>query len=81
MKLFSVFDKKTGIYNQPFSQPTPGAAERVIRNELGNPDSMLSKYPADFELYQVADMNEQTGEVTPAKSFMCNLEQLKGAQS
>lgn len=79
MNLYSVFDRQTLAYAQPFTQPTHGAAERVLRNEVNNDQSMLNKYSSDYELWYIGAFDERTGQLQTEteKHMLCNLSQLK----
>lgn len=81
MKLYSIFDKQTATYNAPFAQPTHGAAERAVKGEVNNQESMLGKYSSDYELWFVGWFEESTGELyvpeQEKKTMLCNLQQLK----
>lgn len=77
MNIYSVFDRAVEAYTPPFCQPSNNAAIRAIKNELANPDSQLAKHSTDFELWQLGQFNEQTGDVTPHKERVARIEDLK----
>lgn len=58
---FSVFDMKANLFGSVFASPTPGAAERALRESINNPDSPHAKFPEDYSLYQVFDFDDNQG--------------------
>lgn len=75
MLLFSIFDQKSDAFMRPFAAPTKAFAIRTFGDMVKDPESMVSRHPADFFLFQVAKMDEETGEVTPEKcSLGCAVE-------
>lgn len=64
-KLYSVRDEKACFFASPFPASTNGEAIRSFSDATQDPNTLISKYPADFTLYYVADFNEETGEVNP----------------
>jgi len=65
MKLFSVLDIKANIFQQPFPETSTVAALRGFDVAVNNSDSILSKFPDDFCLMELADFDQQTGEISP----------------
>lgn len=58
---FAIYDEKAQIFGQVFPAPTPGAAERSLKESMSNPDSPHGKYPEDFALYRVFDFDDNQG--------------------
>jgi len=65
LKIFSIRDSKGEVFNTPFFQKTHGEAERTFRELVNDPQSMLFKYPDDFDLYFVGEYDNQKGVVKP----------------
>lgn len=63
LKAFSIKDSKTGIFNTPFFNHTPGEAERNFRELANDKQSMVGKYPEDYDLYAMGEYDDQTGKV------------------
>lgn len=63
LKMFSIRDAKGEIYNPPFYQKTHGEAERNFRELVKDAQSMISKYPEDYDLYFLGTYDDQTGTV------------------
>lgn len=76
MKLFfSVLDKKSGLYDFVQSFKSEADAVRACRSLVnsGNKDSLIVQYPSDYELYQVAEFDQQTGEFVTGVRFIVSL--------
>lgn len=65
LKVYSVRDAKSEVYNQPFYKKTHGEAERDFRSLVNDDKSTLNKYPDDFDLYYVADYDDNLGTFKP----------------
>lgn len=76
MKLYSIYDRGSESYNQLFQQPTDAAAIRIIKNEMAQGDSMLAKHATDFELWRLAEFNQETGAITESKERVVRCEAL-----
>ena len=61
LNVFSIYDKKAQAYFNPFYFHYKGEALRSFETEVNNPQSPLSKYPADFALYRLGVFNSTTG--------------------
>jgi len=61
--VFSVRDLKAEMFSRPFFSKAPGEAIRSFSMECENPESMLHRYPDDYQLYRVGEFNELTGEL------------------
>lgn len=67
LMVFSLFDRKIREYGPPLVAANAPAMYRELRRNV-QPGSMLEKYPEDFDLYHLADMDSETGKVTAAES-------------
>ena len=63
-KVFSIYDKLTEVFNQPFYLLTASEAIRAFKNMAEDPASQISKNKIDFNLYQVGTYDNATGEHT-----------------
>lgn len=62
VQYYSVYDKKAQVYGQLFPSPTVGSAERMFSETVnGNSESLVSKYPDDFALYQHFEFDDSVG--------------------
>lgn len=62
IKVVAVRDRKLGAFLRPFTVPSLGVAIRGFQDELNRPDGEMHKHPDDYDLYHLADFNEDTGE-------------------
>ncbi len=64
-KVYAIYDSKAEAYMQPFFQDTHGLALRTFEIEVQKGEqSIISKYPADFTLFYIADWDEHKGVIT-----------------
>lgn len=61
LKVFSIRDQKAGVFNTPFFQKSVGEAERNFRELIKDDKSLVSKYPEDFDLYEIGDYDDEKG--------------------
>ena len=61
LKVYSVFDAKTGAYMQPFFARADGEAIRMIQNSVSDPNSLLYRHPADFTLWRLSAFDDASG--------------------
>ena len=59
--LYSIYDKKSETYMQPFVELTDGTAIRQCTDLLLNTNSPFSKYPEDFTLMRIGSWDEVGG--------------------
>lgn len=60
-KLFCVRDQKIGSFAEPFSSPTADAAMRALKQAVEAQTSDVGRYPEDFDLYEIAVFNPESG--------------------
>lgn len=65
MNLFAIYDTKAEFYGQPFMARTHGDAIRSFTQAVNAGDSQLSKTPADYTLFCLAEYDDTTGEIKP----------------
>lgn len=65
LKAFSVRDQKGEVFNTPFFKKTHGEAERDFTTLCKDQNSMVSKFPDDFDLYFLGSYDDQTGVFKP----------------
>lgn len=65
MKIFCMFDTKAGHYIQPFSETSTIAALRGFEVAVNEGKSTFARFPDDFCLMELADFDQQTGELVP----------------
>lgn len=69
MKIFTIYDEKTEVYERPFCMATSAAALRVFADMVNDKgDNLISTHPSDFYLYEIGsfDVEDGTIELLPA---------------
>lgn len=73
MNIYSIRDNQTGHFNVPFFQVNDAAAIRLVGMMHDEQQSFVSKFPQHFDLYNVGEFDQQSGEILPCKpQFMIN---------
>lgn len=78
MRLFTIYDRAIESHGNPFFQPTANAAIRMMKTETQREGSMVNQHPEDYELWQIGELNEVTGDFTPEKTRIARAQDLKG---
>lgn len=66
MVICAIRDVKSEVFAQPWFVQKPAAAVRSFIDLVnGGDDSMVSKHPEDFQLYELGIYNDSTGRITP----------------
>lgn len=61
--IYSVFDCKANAYAQPFYAPNRPVALRNFAAAQEDPNSVLSKFPGDFVLYELGTFDDTGGTI------------------
>lgn len=69
LKVFVVRDSKAEAYLNPFFTRTVGEALRMWDTTVNNGESQMGKYPEDFDLYESAEYDEDTGKFTQLEAL------------
>lgn len=64
LKAFAVFDTKLNTFNAPMFLQHVGQAERMFEEIANDPQSIVCKHPADFQLFIVGDFDDVSGVLT-----------------
>jgi len=72
MKIYSVYDRKSKSYKQPMTIPLAGEALRGFIDCCTDGKHMFSKWPHDFDLYQVGSFDDLTGKIDPCNILLAN---------
>lgn len=62
VKVFSLLDTKTGIYNLPWFMVHTGMAIRTIIDLAADPNTTIARHPADFVLVDLGTFDDATGQ-------------------
>lgn len=79
MLIVTIKDSNAGIYQPPFFQPTMQSAVRLFRMEVNraSDQNMIYLYPEEFDLVQLGEFDERTGEIKYAQQHVINGAKLK----
>lgn len=78
LKVFSVLDSKIGAFGVPFVAVSGPAAQRLLSVTVRDGESLLSRFPEDYALYEIGNFDDQTGELCPCVPVsVCSCVQLK----
>lgn len=61
VKVYCVYDSKAENYGTPFMYDNRALALRAFSEVLTQPDHPMSKYPADFTLFEVGEWDKTDG--------------------
>lgn len=65
MFVYSIRDLVADTYGQLITYPNQASALRDFTAAVRNPDTQLSKFPADFDLVQLGEYDQTSGYLTP----------------
>lgn len=68
IKVFSVFDDKVKAFRYPFFIQSAGQAVRGFIDLVNDGKSEVSKYPADFTLFEHGTFDDESGVLTVLKT-------------
>jgi len=63
--LFAVLDTKSKIFSNPFTAINSAVAIRDFRSACLDPNTDISRNPADYALYRVGSYDDLLGAVAP----------------
>lgn len=63
MKVFVVYDSAAEAYGLPFYQRSIGEAIRGFSQAAKDPQSQISRSPADFTLFEIGEYDELAGDI------------------
>lgn len=84
MRVYSIFDRKMKEYCNLFIGNTDEATKRAARDSIPQSGSTMAKYPEDFDLMCVAEMDMETGVLRPMEGgarLVENVRDILGAPS
>ncbi len=68
LKVYSIRDAKSEIFNTPFYKKTHGEAERDFKTLVNDSKSTVFNYSEDFDLYYHGTYDDNTGLFNPLKT-------------
>lgn len=82
--IVSLKDTATQAFGTPFFVHAPAQAVRSLRDAVNDKDSKsdIARHPEDFELYDIGEFDELTGQITARNSplFVCRAKDLRDAE-
>lgn len=67
--VFSLFDSKAEVYEQPFYAINAAVACRMMQEALQS-DNKYSKFPADYTLFQISEFDDTLGSLVDLTSHV-----------
>lgn len=64
--ILAVYDKKTGLYDRPFTARHVNDALRDLAILKQDDQTKFGKNPEDFELFQLGTYEDETGAIQPS---------------
>ncbi|AXH74358.1 MAG: nonstructural protein [Microviridae sp.] len=78
VQVFSILDAKTGAFGQPFFAFNAAVAQRTVAAVLMQGDSLVGKFPQDYQLFHIGRFDDASGELMAiAPVSVCNVASLK----
>lgn len=74
--IIALYDRGAEYYRPAAAIRTRGEALRGMKNEVNKEGSEINAHPTDYELWQVGEFDDQTGEITPKKELIARAEDL-----
>lgn len=60
---YCVYDRKSKIYNTPYFLINDQVAMRQFQAVVNDKESMLYKYPEDYQMYKIGEFDMLTGKL------------------
>lgn len=60
--VFAVWDVTAGFFSPPFVQQNKAMAMRSFEMAANDPATMIAKFPAQFQLFQLGTFDDSTGD-------------------
>lgn len=77
MRLYSVKDVKAASYFRPFPSVNDQVAIRDLKTLVNTNESEVAKYPEDYELWFLGELDEKNGSISSTPEFLVNCADLK----
>lgn len=70
LAIMATYDKKAKMFGGIFTVPQVGVAVRDFGEECKKPESPLNKFAGDYQLVQIAEFDNVTGETKAIKKIV-----------
>lgn len=61
LHMYAIRDIKARVYHAPFFQRSVVEAVRMFTQLINDPQTFISKYPEDYELFELGDFSDDDG--------------------
>ena len=61
LKMYAIHDNQAEIFMRPMYFNTEGLAKRAFLNALVSEESEISRFPADYALYEIGEYDDENG--------------------
>lgn len=77
-KLYAIRDRLIGWYMLPFAAQSDKQVLASLATTIntGDPNSAIAQAPHHFEIWQLAEIDEETGDCKPARNFIADASSL-----
>lgn len=75
-KFYSIRDRLVDYFQQPFVGPNDKAVMAAMSKHLSEGNDAICHTPHQFELWTLAQFDEETGDVTKEKQLICTCDSL-----
>lgn len=77
--VYSIFDDKANCFSFPHFNNTNAQAIRAFGDLVANPKTPVASHPEDYSLYQLGEMDDETGRLTslPAPALLARATEFK----
>lgn len=65
-QIYSVMDSKAGAFAPPFFLANDTVALRSMAAARNDPNSLMSQFRSDFQLFHIGSFDDELGVVTPS---------------
>lgn len=81
MRLYSIFDRKAHLYADPLGVLLFNSDDLVKRAMVPAIESkqlppLVLRYPGDFDLYCIGELDQSTGAISPLNEYVCSIADL-----
>lgn len=73
MKLYAMKDLKVGTFGGVMMGVSDGHIGRIIKENFKGSGHTVERYPQDFDLFELGEMNPESGGITVELRFVCNV--------
>lgn len=62
---YSLYDRKTLVYHNPFFALTDSAASRIVADIVADPNTSVGRHPNDYVLFRIGTYDDGLGLMLP----------------